>query len=236
MTIFLAVIFSIVPTFGQMLVNPYIVTTESGGAAYTRDGLVGEWLFDEGTGTTAEDTAGANDGTLNGSTSWVAEGSGYALSFDGDGDYVSLADIPFGGTQPITIFARVKRTSTTGEQTIVSQQNEIVLRINSNSPEFILNGFTGTSDRISAAASTLSAGTWGTIAGVYDGTQMKLYEDGILVASGTPTGSYANDAGVFEIGIRVSGTGEFPGLMDAVLIYNQGLDATEIQTLHDFFN
>jgi hypothetical protein len=57
-------------------------------------GLIAHWKFDEGAGTTAYDSAGDNDGILNGDPEWVAGQIGdYALDFDGDGDCVDFGDI-----------------------------------------------------------------------------------------------------------------------------------------------
>jgi len=56
-------------------------------------GLVGHWRLDEGQQNTAYDSAGGNDGTIYGDTSWVpAKVGDSALDFDGDGDYVQIAD------------------------------------------------------------------------------------------------------------------------------------------------
>lgn len=56
-------------------------------------GPVAWWEFDEGEGTIAYDSALDNDGTLKGDPNWVPGyiGSG-ALDFDGEGDYVQVAD------------------------------------------------------------------------------------------------------------------------------------------------
>jgi hypothetical protein len=54
------------------------------------------WNFEEGSGTTAADSAGTNDGTLTDSNMWVAGTVGtHALAFDGTDNYVSVphADI-----------------------------------------------------------------------------------------------------------------------------------------------
>jgi hypothetical protein len=49
-------------------------------------GLVGWWMFDEGTGRTAADSSGAgNDGTFAGSPRWIEGHHGRALSFNGKG-------------------------------------------------------------------------------------------------------------------------------------------------------
>lgn len=50
---------------------------------------VGCWEFDEGAGTTATDSCGTHDGTIDGAT-WTSRGPGYALLFDGIDDWVDL--------------------------------------------------------------------------------------------------------------------------------------------------
>ena len=54
--------------------------------------LTGYWSFDEGAGAKVTDFSGTgNTGSLAGDTAWVAGKRGKALSFDGNGDYVSFA-------------------------------------------------------------------------------------------------------------------------------------------------
>jgi hypothetical protein len=51
--------------------------------------LIAYWTLDDGSGTTAADSVGGFDGTLQGDPVWEANGKvGGALVFDGDGDYV----------------------------------------------------------------------------------------------------------------------------------------------------
>jgi hypothetical protein len=53
--------------------------------------LVAHWKFDDGSGTTAQDSSGNGyDGTLFGEPKWVAGQIGGALEFDGTNDYVEL--------------------------------------------------------------------------------------------------------------------------------------------------
>ena len=79
-------------------------------------GLVGWWKLDEGSGTTAGDSAGGNVGTLTGATlpPWVVgrSGTGNALQFNGSG-YVncgsSIGDFP--GNAPFSVSCWVYVTS-----------------------------------------------------------------------------------------------------------------------------
>jgi hypothetical protein len=61
------------------------------------EGLVSYWAFEEGQGNIAYDSAGSNNGTIYGSTAWVAGQVGdYALYFDDQKyDYVQGANSPF---------------------------------------------------------------------------------------------------------------------------------------------
>lgn len=71
---------------GQWLTSGHLVTPTQPGNA----GLVAHWTFDDGAGTTAQDSSGNNNhGTVNGDAQWVAAGKvGGALAFDGVDDMV----------------------------------------------------------------------------------------------------------------------------------------------------
>lgn len=57
------------------------------------EGLVAYWDFDEGSGVVVKDKSGSgNDGKIYGDASYVKVGEGYALKFDGKGDYVYVPD------------------------------------------------------------------------------------------------------------------------------------------------
>lgn len=55
------------------------------------------WSFNEGSGNTAKDSIGTNNGIITNAT-WVDGKDGKALSFDGSGDYVNIQN-PFSGIQ-----------------------------------------------------------------------------------------------------------------------------------------
>ena len=77
---------------------------------------------------------------------------------------------------------------------------------------------------------------WTHLVETFDGTNLKLYVDGALSASGTVTGYTLNTGGPLLIGATDYGSGPteaFPGLIDDVAVYNRTLSATEVQLHYD---
>ncbi|MBL7186510.1 MAG: LamG domain-containing protein [Phycisphaerae bacterium] len=77
-------------------------------ASTTRADLVGQWKFDEGSGTTAYDSSGnGHDGTLVGGAAWTPDGRfGGGLELDGTSGYVSVPSFEL-TTDTITFVAWV---------------------------------------------------------------------------------------------------------------------------------
>jgi len=180
-------------------------------------GLVGCWLFNEGTGGRIFDLSmNGNHGTfvkMDNTSAWAGGG----LLFDGVDDYIQISDISCGGNRPIAIFAKgsIYDLSVTGD--VMSQSTEVALRLTSTNIEFILNSFT-TNDRVSVAHD-ISINEEHTFAGVYDGTDLIVYIDGVEKGRVTPEGSYADIANDFDIG-RLGNNSEFwNGSLDYVFLW-----------------
>ena len=95
------------------------------GDTSTCTGPVGEWKFEEGTGTTVNDISGnANTGTWNGTGSHWAPGKiGGGGQFDGSSDFVNVGDSnDFDGD--FTLEAWFKPTTLSGSQTIVGKGDD----------------------------------------------------------------------------------------------------------------
>jgi hypothetical protein len=199
------------------------------------DGLVGHWTFDgyDMLQNVSDVSGQGNNGNLQGqtSTTTVVGKLGQALSFDGVDDYVSTADIPFGGTNPISICAWINPSDVTHTHTPVVQSGEIFVRVtNPGKVEFALNSFT-TNDRATSPSGTVSAGEWSHLCGTYaTGGDITMYADGVSVANVTPTGSYEDKAADFYI--SPDDSQRFVGLIDDVRIYNRTLTASEVKQLY----
>ncbi len=88
------------------------------------------------------------------------------------------------------------------------------------------------------AGNALWDGQWHLVAGIYDGTAVRLYVDGVEVGTGTPapdvTINYAISGNRFYIDgypVSVCGNGDFSGGIDEVRLYRRALSPTELGRL-----
>lgn len=224
-------------------------------------GLVGQWLFNEGSGDTALDTGGANNGTITGAV-YAAGKAGAAISFDGvaGNDSIVMGDVLdttfAGASKTFTISAWIKPGAVMTANAIVAKyysgvggQRQFALVLTTGSKLRFLwygaldgstvRGYTGTITPIT------NTNKWYHILITYDGTvglydRVKLYIDfkeesyAIDVSTGTPS-EIVDGTAQLCIGAYKFGDGSttnnFNGLIDSVNIFNRVLTITDIITL-----
>jgi len=201
--------------------------------------LVGEWHFDEGSGTTATDSSEyENNGTINGAT-WTTGKLGSALNFDGVDDYIDCGhDASLDITDKITIMLWVKSAVAgkggpnagpicKAEEGIDwSWQLRYNAPIEGNYMGFQFNGDPEGSTWVSVKHD-LSLGEWYHIAGTFDGTDIKCYLNGIEKDTNTISAIKGGSSTLF---IGQDGWDNiFNGVIDEVKIYNRALSAEEIK-------
>jgi hypothetical protein len=89
----------------------------------------------------------------------------------------------------------------------------------------------GSTTTLFGSGGVLTSGTWIHVAAVYDGAQMRLYQDGVEVGNTSKTGNIDQNAVAVWIGRNPDGKRPFDGRIDEVYIYDQALTAAEIQVL-----
>ena len=200
-------------------------------------GLVALW---SGEGN-ANDSVGANNGTLVGEVGFADGKVGQAFSFNGRNSYVSIPDstsLDVLATS-ITVMAWIK----VNHSTVNSDWEGIVTKGNAS---WRLMATAGTKTVYFAASGTSSAdiggsrnvndGQWHHVAGVYDGANLLIYVDGKLDASRSDSGSIVTTSDPVSIGYlantRSSGHYWLDGLVDEASIYHRGLSASEIQAVY----
>ncbi len=195
---------------------------------------VSMWRLDEGSGTTASDVFGTNDGTVSDGT-WTDTTRWGGMDFDGTDDYIYVlftSELNPSGKFSYTLWARVDGGAGTFRTPLCSRDG-------SNKTGY--NLYVNTNDRWSAwigtgsgweqiNGPTASKGVWTHIGVTYDGTEMKLYVNGSL--SGTKTVSYEpNTQDYLRIG-EANWGGYFNGALDEISVYGRYLRETEIQDIY----
>ena len=207
-------------------------------------GLVGYWLLDEVEGSTARDEIQQLDASLVNGPIWRPEGGrlGGALEFDGEDDYVDLGPIDDVTGTGLTISFWFKADDFgVHDARFISKANGVqdedhfwmVSTINESALRFRLRAGDATTT-LASASGAVTSNTWYHVAATYDGTQMRLYKDGSLVAMQEKSGEIQKDSGVLTVlGNQPPGAGErpFDGLIDDVRIYSRALGANAIGLL-----
>ena len=200
-------------------------------------GLVAHWAFDESSGAVANDSSGNNNtATLSNGPTWVAGKIANALNFDAVDDYATVRDIAILNPAKITIAGWISTRVNTTAQRVVDRDNGgaityfLALTGNPNKVSFRVGS------SVVTGTTTVSANTWHHIAGVYDGSTLTCYLDG--VANGSVSGSpVLTDNGVpINIGRRAAGGVKLNGQLDDIRIYDRALSASEITDLYSLGN
>ena len=203
-------------------------------------GLVGHYEFEGNT----KDSAGTNHGTLYGNPTYGTGVFGQAINLDGDGDYINCGKATsFDLVKQITVTAWIKVSMFDKQyQTIISKGDNswrLGRAGSTNNIEFACNGtaitrWTGWGEVPWSVLGTNSVydGKWHHIAGVFDGTGLFFYIDGVLEAAKSAGNSIDVSNYDMCIGTNAQVPGrEWNGLIDDVRIYNYALSQTEIVSL-----
>lgn len=222
----------------DVVINPFGRIT-----AKIRDGILGYWHLDEGTGSSTYDATGNSfDGSISGNLVWLSSGSckaGQCLSFDNTDDYIDVQNFKLGDTHTVTFWfylppgdggwdqiLAVKSDSTDrapGIWTHTNYPQRIHWKYNPGNlgPDNIGPGGEGTD---------FDTNTWYFIAGAKDGAEFRFYVNGSFVAS-TTVPSPMTEGSYLRFGL----TSYAPRSMriDEVKMYNYALTDDEILEIYN---
>ncbi len=203
------------------------------------DALVGCWRFDEGVGTTAQDSSGSgNTATLVNGPIWTIGRINGGLSFDGVDDAVQIGTGNLNVSSGAIAFWAYAENFADSTQFLFGHAtqpwaNRIQLYTNDTSGSLGLG--LGDSHTRHQNIQNLNTNTWYHVTLTWHGTNYVVYVDGQAKANGTYTGlsvlgSYADIGNNGNSSERNEG---FNGLVDEVHIYNRALSATEVQAVYN---
>ena len=216
---------------GNLAVSSDFTFTTTVGAV----GLVAEYTFNEGAGSTVLDTSGnSNLGTIVGAT-WTTAGKyGNALSFNGTSNRVDILDSSsLHLTSAMTLAAWVNPTSLSSAwQDVIykGNVNYFLMASSDNGGSPVGGGTFGSTIKGSFGTAALAANTWTYLATTYDGSFIKLYVNGVQVSSVAMTGPIKTSLNPLQIGGDTVNGQNFKGLIDEVRVYNRSLTQAEIQS------
>lgn len=206
-----------------------IIDTAEAPPVVSEDGLVSHWKLDDGSGTTATDSAGSNHGTIHGNPTWTAGRMDGALDLDGTGDYITAAaSEPLKGSR-VTVSAWVRVTGLTGIwNPLVTQHypdnDGYYFYIYDDKPAFSV--MVGGVDMAASSPESVGWNEWHHLAGTNDGSTIRVYVDGVMKASRSSSSSSGADSDIYIGHGYISGT-SFCGVIDDVLVYNRALSDYE---------
>jgi len=240
----------------------YLYTNGKQGTDPTTTNLVSQWLLDEGTGTTATDNEGSNDGTITGATwdtdtdlahklaTWKNSNNdtlvtgGY--SFDGTNDSINLGDnLDLEFNTAFSIFSWVKTSDITNQGAVLDKysgtgnEREYSVRINAQKLKISFGDpsdgtFEGNYESDNNVISEV--GKWYHVGYTYNAGTVKTYLNGVEASGSTTNGSIPsslyNGSSEAHIGGDEGNSVPFEGDISDVRVYSEALSASDIWSLY----
>lgn len=199
-------------------------------------GLLSYWRLGEASGNFADQVGGKTGSATGGITYGVAgaipTSFDKAVTFDGTTGYIAFADTDFEflGTAPFSVAAWVNVAALSNTPVILGKGAGVEgWRLEHTSIGQVLFRRQTTAGNDSSTAAPLRIGAWVHVAGVYDGTTVRVFT-GVRAGSGAAsTRSLIHNTDPFTIGsLAGSATRFVSGSVDEVAIWNRALGRSEI--------
>jgi hypothetical protein len=186
----------------------------------------------------ANDSYGSNNGTVSSAT-LATDQYGRAdncYSFDGVSDYITLpqaVNTDAWNNKRLSVSCWFKSSGTANYEYIAVLGNaNWALRIGKTPGDYELIWFvTGTSADVASAGAGYRDGKWHHVVGTYDGTNQKIYVDGVFKGTDAATMTYV--AGTANTISFNSATQAMAGLIDNFRIYSKALSDAEVLTIYN---
>ena len=197
-------------------------------AAQSPPAPVAQWDFSEGAGVETAEAIGGGFARIHGAT-WVPQGDGFALRFDGIDDYVDGGAVPAARLDgPLTLETWVHPDQpATGEPGIFGAWFE----------SFALTFYRGScwfyiGSGANKVHAPLPVGAWSHIVATFDGTDLRLYINGEKAGRSGSTFDHTPPSEHITMGGIAPGAGTapasyFPGMIGSARLYDRALDWKE---------
>lgn len=191
--------------------------------------------FNEGSGAVAHDAStNGNDGSVNGA-SWTSNaGIGVTDCLSFSDDYVEVPNSNSLNPNQVSIVAWVNPFTTQNARRIVSKSGGATNQYQT----YIYDGYyhfdikTNNGDFGITSNCQAQTWAWSLFAATYDGSMMRMYVNGVLVASGSASGNVISYNQPVYVGMWGGGGQYFQGLIDEPYVFNRGLTQKEVKQIY----
>ena len=198
---------------------------------WSKEGLVGCLLFNEGGGNTVFDLSGnGNTGTLNGGLYWDSSYISHPPGIFWPGDVGDYIELPTKGINANigTVIIAYTRDSGGGGYLFGHQNGNNRLYLKGVAYEIAIADSSGLTLTNANTASDVSQ----VLAIVYDNNAWRAYQDGAFINSGTYNGSISSLASTWRIGDHNTDHSIWDGRIFYFYWWNRALSASEIAQLY----
>lgn len=217
------------------------------GATPTTSGLIGHWMLDDGSGTTAADSAGSHNGTLTNGPTWTTGKMSGAVEFDGTDDLVTMgtsADILGNATAAsICFWMKYLPSSVTSDGAVAATYSPGWMvwvddvAANSgrqNTLSFVIKN--GSDYQVEGSNNLITTGTWDQYCTTFQASSfMRIYKNGVMDQELTTVpATITTSSNAFQFGQAPGGSRILNAQLDDIRIYNRALSTTEIQQLYSY--
>ncbi|MBN0042178.1 hypothetical protein JN535_18640 [Cellulosimicrobium cellulans] len=203
-------------------------------------GARGAWRFDE-TGSAAADGSGwGTDGALASSgVTRVGGVSGSAVRFDGSAGRVSVPDaaaLDLSGPMTVAAWVRPERVATqyVAKKAVLATHDGYEIGLSAAGKAFFRVNQATSGDMFRAEATSsypVDGQTWTHLVGVFDGSRVRLYVDGVEQGSVAGPDSVGTNDRPLVVGDQPGGGYPLKGAVDDVLLLDRALSPAEVAAL-----
>lgn len=222
-------------TRSRLVVLTACTAPTSARASFVRrvPGLIGFWRLDERTGDVACDAAGRNPARYTRGVRLRARGAtndgNGAVALDGRTGAVRAPSSPsLNPTDAVSAEAWVNPSGKQASQTIVRKEGQYLLRITKGALVFRI--WTRAGDVEVQSPAVLQAGEWQHVAATYDGSMLRVFHAGRIVATLAASGALATGPSAVYFGASIGTYDWLNGSIDDVALYSTALSENAIES------
>ena len=198
-------------------------------------GLISSWTFPQDQ---VADDLNPCFGCVNNQATWfspsIASGG---FSFNGTSSSLNLGGFPYLDAKPsysvsVWVKPNFNQTNSSTRYVLSDGSNfQLFFLPSADNWRTTMRNASGYTYRLNTVGLTWISGTWHLITITYNGSQFKIYWDGILSNSMSASGSMASMSNTTTLGMAGVGGSYFDGAIDELKIFDHGLSDTEVFSL-----